>query len=75
MTWHDIVRNPEPVLPQLRRRFPELRRRDLIAGGGDMTRVVRRLASSHDLTPREARLELEDALFAADLRQRRSRRT
>ena len=73
MTWSDIARNPEPVMPMLKRRFPDLRHSDVTDVGEDKEALAERLARRHDLTPREARDQIEDALFVADLRRARRR--
>ena len=73
MTWTDVAENPEPVMPLLKRRFPELRRSDVTDAGADRDRLARRLARRHELTLNEARDQIEDALFVAELRRARRR--
>lgn len=71
MTWQDIARDPDPVMPLLRRRFPRLRAEDIRETGGDSEAAAARLARAHDLTIAEAREQLDDTLFEAELRRRR----
>ncbi|EAR50556.1 hypothetical protein OG2516_04431 [Oceanicola granulosus HTCC2516] len=72
MDWQEITRNPEPVLRDLRQHFPAIDPEEVVHADED--EAVEKIARSHDLTRQEARRELDDILFAADLRRYRTRR-
>ena len=74
MTYHDLRKNPEPAMALLQRRFPNLDQGDVRGASKEYGKLARRIAAAHDLTPREAALELDDALFAAALNKRAARR-
>ncbi|KAA9009160.1 hypothetical protein [Histidinibacterium aquaticum] len=69
MTWDQIARQPDPALPQLRRRFPRIDRDMIVEVGADKEAAIDKIAERHDLTKREADRELDDLLFAMRLRR------
>ncbi|QQA44782.1 hypothetical protein [Pelagovum pacificum] len=69
MNWQDITRNPDPVVEELRQHFPATDPDEVLKT--DKERAVEKLARANDLTRREAQVELDDLMFATDLRRYR----
>lgn len=67
LTWQDATRDPQPVMPYLKSRFREMSAQDLVKAA-DKSRFARDMAARHDLTPREALDEVDDALMLATRR-------
>ena len=72
MTWTDLTANVARYVPILVRRFPNTEPDLLDLHGTSADTLVAHVADRHDLTPFEAREEIEDLLFVQDLARQAS---
>ncbi len=67
LNWADLTQDWDASYARAKRRFPNLRDRDMARVGEDRKQFEAYLAERHHLTVNEAREELEDFLFTEAL--------
>ncbi|WP_051927629.1 hypothetical protein [Ruegeria halocynthiae] len=73
LKWTDLTQDWDAMYARAKRRFPNLRNRDMGQLSKDRKRFEAYLAERHHLTVNEAHEELEDFLFTEGLNREFSR--